>query len=558
MCTIQNRIERTFTCDVLVVGAGLAGLRAAYDCAAAGLRVLVAVKGTLCSGASFYPLTEGLGSQLPLDEADKPAYLQEVLETGAGIADPELVQILIDSIEPEARRLPELGIEPDIYVNTGRPACFAKRQRKLAVWRGWQGIRSRAREIFAKLDGVTVLEHSDLLRIVKAEGRVAGALLSNGDGSLDVVHTGCVVLATGGYCGLYKHSLNTPDVCGIGHSVALDAGAALINLEFMQFIPGLTAPRYQTLFNEYTLVHVTKTENDIGQDILAAYLPPDVSMADCLTDRAMHGPFTAADRSRYFDLAIMDDAIRRHNESGLTLHYDAEIFTDQNPYCIAYVPFLKSVGVDLRTQNISIAPFAHCANGGIRIDRNGATSVPGLFAAGEAAGGVHGADRHGGLATAASIVFGARAAASAVRYARENAGAPDFSDVQAVTDFMEWLDCGPGHLSTEQVHQQIGEVLWYRGNVLRTGAELRTGLEQLVALQRDYAPLSDASCSTLRKAVQVYHDLRTAQALLCTMLFREESRGSHYRADFPEKKKELEGKRTLLYEENGKQEVQMI
>ena len=104
----------------------------------------------------------------------------------------------------------------------------------------------------------------------------------------------------------------------------------------------------------------------------------------------------------------MDDAIRRHNEHGVTLHYNEEIFTDQNPYCVSFVPFLKSVGVDLHKQEISIAPFAHCANGGIRIDKDGATAVPGLFAVGEAAGGVHGADRHGGPATAASIRSAAR------------------------------------------------------------------------------------------------------------------------------------------------------
>ena len=558
MCIMQKRMERTLTCDVLVVGAGLAGLRAAYDCAASGKRVLLAVKGTLCSGASFYPLTAGLGSQIPLDEADKPVYLQEVLETGAGIADPELVRILIDSIESEARRLPELGIEPDLYVNAGRPACFAKLRRKMAVWRGWSTIRSRAREIFTKLDGITVLEHSDLLRIIKVDGCVAGALLSHGEDGVDVVHTGCVLLATGGYCGLYKHSLNTPDVCGVGHSAALDAGASLINLEFMQFIPGLTAPRYQTLFNEYSLIHVTDSENDTGQDILRAYLPPDVSMADCLYDRAMHGPFTAADRSRYFDLAIMDDAIRRHNEHGLTLHYDAEIFTDQNPYCVTFVPFLKSVGVDLKTQEISIAPFAHCANGGIRIDRDGATAVPGLFAAGEAAGGVHGADRHGGLATAASIVFGARAAAAAVRYVDQSAGVPAFSDSQALVDLEAWLDCGSGRLTAQQVQSQIGEILWYRGNVLRSGPALQEGLSQLEALQRDYAPLAVAASGSLRQAIQAYHGLRTSQALLRTMLLREESRGSHYRADFPERQQKLEGKRSLLYEQSGRQEVQFF
>ena len=551
----QTKVEKALTCDVLVVGAGLAGLRAAYDCASAGLRVVLAVKGGLCSGASFYPLTAGLGSQLAMNEADKPLYMEEVLECGDSLADPELVKVLIDDIDREAPRLTEIGILPDIYVNTGRPACFAKRQRKLAVWRGWSEIRGRAREIFAGLDQLTLMEHCDLLRLIQSDGRIAGALLCDRDEKLYTVHTGCVILATGGYCGLYKHSLNTPDVCGIGHSVALDAGAELINMEFMQFIPGLTAPRYQTLFNEYSLIHVTAMENDAGEDVLRQWLPADVSAEECLQDRAMHGPFTTADKSWYFDVSIMADAIRRHSESGVTLHYDEGVFTDKNPYCEKFVPFLLSVGVDLRKENISIAPFAHCANGGIRIDKDGATSVPGLFAAGEAAGGVHGADRHGGLATAASIVFGARSAAAAARYVRAQAAVPEFSDEQAVAALMDWLDRGSGTVSGEEVQQKIGEILWYRGNVLRSGDALREGIEQLDALQKEYAPLSEKAGSSLRRNVQVFHGLRTAQVLLHAMLSREESRGPHYRADFPERNDALTGKKIVLRETDGHLEI---
>ena len=133
---------------------------------------------------------------------------------------------------------------------------------------------------------------------------------------LSLIHI-CVLLATGGYCGLYKHSLNTPDVCGVGHSAALDAGASLINLEFMQFIPGLTAPRYQTLFNEYSLIHVTDSENDTGQDILRPYLPPDVSMA-CLLYTSTEGKVNCQTKiyrnfSVFFDMKVRYFAIRSNN-----------------------------------------------------------------------------------------------------------------------------------------------------------------------------------------------------------------------------------------------------
>lgn len=556
---LKNKLSAApITCDVLVVGAGLAGLRAAYDCAAAGLQVQLAVKGTLCSGASFYPLTRALGSQMPKDEADKEVYLQEVLETGAGVADPELVKILIDEILEESRRLPELGIQQKEYMLTGRPACFAKTKRKMASWGEWDATRERSRKIFGEIENMTVREHCDLVRLVTAEGRIAGAILCDKEDNLYTVHTGAVILATGGYCGMYKHSLNTPDVCGVGHSAAMDAGAELINIEFMQFIPGLTAPRYQTLFNEYTLVHTTHVENDIGEDILRPYLPADVTQEECFADRSLHGPFTTDDKGRYFELAIMDDAIRRHSEKGVTLHYSPAIFTEQNQYCVTYIPFLKSVGVDLHTQNISIAPFAHCANGGIRIDKDGATAVPGLYAAGESAGGVHGADRHGGLATANSIVFGARTAAAAAKYVQANGAVPAYEDAAAVDALQDWLNVGEGKLSAKEVHAAVSELLWYRGNVLREGKLLQEGLEQLDMLQKDYNALRAAESTSIRFATQVFHDLRTAKALLTAMLSREESRGSHFRSDFPGRVPEWEGKRLVLKEQEGSLTVECI
>ena len=338
----------------------------------------------------------------------------------------------------------------------------------------------------------------------------------------------------------------------------MDVGAELINIEFMQFIPGLTAPRYQTLFNEYTLVHTMRVENDIGEDILTPYLPDDVTQEECFADRSLYGPFTTDDKGRYFELSIMDDAIRRHSEMGVTLHYSPAIFTEQNQYCVNYIPFLKSVGVDLHTQKISIAPFAHCANGGIRIDKDGATAIPGLYAAGEAAGGVHGADRHGGLATANSIVFGARTAAAAAKYVQANGVVPDYEDAAAVDALQDWLNVGEGKLSAEEVHAAVSELLWYRGNVLREGKLLQEGLAQLEDLQKNYNALQAAEDGSLQFAAQVFHDLRTAKALLTAMLNREESRGSHFRSDFPGRVPEWEGKRLVLKERDGGLHVERI
>ncbi len=225
------------SCDILVIGSGLAGLRAAYDCLEAGCSVIQVSKGNFCSGASFYPLTGGLGAQLPKDEADKETYLCELLSTGAGIASPEMYGILVDGITREIDRLKTLHIET--YTGSGRPACFAKKERKLVAWRDWGRIRKETGGVLRAFPKYRGLAYTTMLRLVKEGERVTGALFSDEKNQVLYVNASAVILASGGYCGLYEYSLNTPDVAGIGQSAALDAGASLTNLEFMQFIPVL-------------------------------------------------------------------------------------------------------------------------------------------------------------------------------------------------------------------------------------------------------------------------------------------------------------------------------
>lgn len=545
----EPSIEKRAGCDILVVGAGLAGLRAAYDCAKAGLRTVLAAKGGLCSGSSFYPLMDGLGAQLPLDDADRDVLLREMLESGAGIADERLCRVLVDEVAAEVARLPELGIEPRSI--QGRVSCFAKQERRIVTWSDWLATRKRTAAVFAAA-GIPVLEHCDLLRLVVQDGVVAGALLSDAMGDLVYMETPAVVLATGGFCGLYKHSLNTTDVCGSGHSIALDAGAKLINLEFLQFIPGLTKPRYKVLFGEVALWHCTGITDETGAPVMKNYLPPGVSLAECLEQRALHGPFTTADVSRFFDLAMMAHAIQTHSETGFTLHFDPAIARDNNGFVRNILQLYTEKGIRLEREPISIASFAHCANGGVWIDEYGGTGVGGLFAAGEVAGGVHGADRHGGAATSACLVFGSRAARAAADWARQHKASP-ITPGKAAKTLWDWVDSGvSGGPSPREVLQALEEPLWYHANVLRSGSELERVQHLVCGLAQDYnAAEAVWNGDAPKTALQAFHALRTVQAALSAMLLRRESRGPHYREDYPDRDDALQGKRIVVEEKNG-------
>lgn len=562
------KISETICCDYLVAGSGLAGIRAAFDCAKTGKKVLWLTDGNLCSGSSFYPLTAGLGSQLPDDEEDIPVFLEEVLETGCTMADPVLTEIVIREITEQIRKLPEIGMQPERCINN-RPACFAKKDRLLYAWRGWDTIRENVRKIFAAKPNVTVREHCDLARLDVRDNAVKGALFTNENGQLCYAHCGALILATGGYCGLYKHSLNTNETTGVGHSVAMDAGADLINLEFLQFIPGFTKPVYKLLFSETTLRRAVAVKNADGEDALEDYLkelPEEdrVSMKDCLEDRAMHGPFTTEDRSRYFEQAMMKDAQEYHRECGFEITFDPGIAEDDNGFIRKAREMYAKFNIDLSKDRIWLGSFAHCCNGGIRIGAYGETCVDGLFAAGETAGGVHGADRHGGMATAAALVFGSRAAQGAEKYLKEREGAGPTSDSgigrdaeQAAEELIAWITPEKdGGLSAESILKELEEKLWYECNCCREGNRLKELLGWIRDTRRAYDARKAAETECLKKALRTFHGLRTAEALVLAMLERDESRGPHYRSDCPEKKKELDGRRVLVAENGGKIEAQ--
>ncbi len=520
------------SCDVLVAGAGLAGMRAAFDCAKAGLRVLWTAKGTLCSGSSFYPLTPGIGCQLPDGDADKETFLDEILDAGQTMADEEMCRALVNEITSETERLSDFRITP--FRCTGRAACFAKRERIILDWTGWDTIRENVRQIFGAMPNVTVREHCDIVRILKDGDAVSGAILCNAENTLIPVSAPAVILATGGLCRLYQHSLNTPDVCGLGQSIALDAGAELVNIEFMQFIPGLMTPVYAMLFSEASLWHCTDVQDGAGRSIIPPYLPEGVSLHDCLMDRSMHGPYTTRDRSRYFEEAMMHELQAKGSDDGFRLLYNEQFHTDPNPYYAAARNMYLSKGIDPVREPITILPFAHCCNGGVHINIHAETAVPGLFAAGEAAGGLHGADRQGGLASAACLVYGAHAAASAVRYVGAHA-APPIDARDAVQSFGAWIATdGEPRLTPADVLKRLRHDLWLDAGIVRSGERLEALLKEIRAARRSYNAASQISANTdARLGIKAFHALRTAEALILAMLARKESRGPHNRSDYP-------------------------
>lgn len=551
MIVMEQTFYQILSADAAIIGGGLAALTAARTCAEAGLSVVMIVKRELCSGSSFYPLTSGLGFQTTGDGDDRNWFFEELQESGAGMQDDRLAQIYIDESRKRIADLDSLGI-PYFVRTDSKKACFAKRVRHCLRLIELQKSRMSIAEKFYQASNVTVLEYCDAVTLIKENDRVAGVVAADERSRLYYVKAGAVLLASGGYGGLYKHSLNSADVIGAGQAMALKAGCVLVNMEFIQFIPGVISPTYKLLFSETSLRYGEGLFNKDGEDILRKYLPEGISEQECIALRSGHGPFTNKDSSRYFDIAMMSEILKTGEDCGFRIQYSPEMFRTDDFHIRDYLALCRNNHVNLENDSLWIAPFGHAANGGVWINEHAQTTVEGLYAAGEVSGGLHGADRHGGNSTGNCLVFGHRAAEAMIQ--NQPKSVTGCSENEAMEQYLAEIHTGgSGSVLPEEAMTEIRDTLWKTCNVVRSGAVLNEALSQVEQLRSTYnAAVLIRAGESIKKAVSVSHALTTAEAVLRAADGRKESRGSHYRQDYPEQNDEHFLKRQFIFMNQNK------
>ncbi|HEY7678743.1 MAG TPA: FAD-binding protein [Candidatus Methylomirabilis sp.] len=416
------------TVDVLVVGGGCAGLRAAGEAAGLGARVLLVNKGRIgrtgCSAFLDHRIEYSL-MNIPDQAPDSPArYLEDLLACGAGRNDRTVVEAFVEGILHERDVLQRLGMR--FRQEGGRPRRLQlpghSCPRSLVCEAGFGRKLLGCLSDLARSRGAELREGVVALDLLRAGARVAGALVAYArTGEVAVVGAGAVVLAAGGVGNAFPLTTNPPDIAGDGVALAWRAGAALRDMELVQCYPLTASPPRGTYLVSGILL-AGRVINRLGEAF--AFEAP--------AGLALH----AARKARLRALCewMAAEAAEDRGVEGRSLEWDGtaiprETYEAEMPATYAA---LRRGGADLLRDRIRIAPGAHQMLGGLGVNGHGATSLPGLYAAGEDMGGLHGADRLSGTGILEGLTFGRLAARAAVAFAAAAGPAPP-EDTAATT-----------------------------------------------------------------------------------------------------------------------------
>jgi L-aspartate oxidase len=490
--------------DFVVIGPGVAGLRAAIELAAAGRVLVLAKKEVAISGGS--PSDHALS-----DEDEISLHLQDTLTAGDGLSNPAAAKTLveegIDRIEELIAWATDLGSKSTKLVFSQEGARSHNRiLHAQGESTGTEIMRVQQAKAHS-LKNISIAPFASTTELITDAGRVCGVSLLDDKGMPHDVACSAVLLATGGTGHIYRNTTNPDTATGDGVALAFRAGAEIGDMEFVQFHPTTLyvkkAPRFllsDALRSEGACLRNFELDRFMGKYHPLGELAPRDLMARAIVHEMEVSH--ARDPFVYLDLTHL-------NATKVQKRFPRIYAT-----CMQY-------NIDITEDMIPVRPAAHFAMGGVRTDLNGKTNIAGLYAAGEcAATGVHGANRFPSNSLLEALVYGARAG-KAMREELKPVSRPDTPPKAAYSN-------GPVDAGIEETIGRIQDLMWNEVGIVR----MRPGMQKAVSALQEIAPkLAHPKTRRTHEAANLH---LAALIVARSALAREESRGAHYRIDYPD------------------------
>jgi L-aspartate oxidase len=498
----------TETTDFLVIGGGVAGLRAAIELAGTGAQVLVITKDESTEGSTEYA-QGGIAVALS-DEDEVGIHYEDTIKAGDGLCDEEAVRILVEEGPPRIEELMEWGAEFD---REGTRLSFtleaAHSRKRILHAQGDATGKELQRVLVSKarsFPGIMRYPYTMVVDLLVEDGRCTGALMLH-RGRFKAVRARATILATGGAGQIYSVTTNPQVSTGDGIAAAARAGAELRDMEFVQFHP---TSLYMPAAPHFLLSEAMRGEgavliNEDGKRFMEGYDPRAELASRDVVSRAIADEMQGTGSSHvYLDLRDMDQDFVRNR------------FPRIYATCMEYE-------MDITKAPVPVCPAMHYIMGGVRTDTGGATTLPGLYAAGETAcTGIHGANRLASNSLLEGLVYGARAGASATG---EGAIGNGVKEINAPRPFTI-----PAH---DEIRGTLRKLMWDRVGIIRSEKSLMEAREEM----RQWEYILKKKFMT-RRELELKNMLGVAISITEAALLRKESVGSHYRSDFPKKASE--------------------
>ena len=563
--------------DVVVVGAGGAGLRAAIAAADYGSKVALVTKSLL--GKAHTVMAEG-GIAAALGNEDKrdnwKVHFRDTIRGSKNLANWEMAKIHAEKAPERVKELEKWG------------AVFDRSKEGKISQRNFGGHRyprlahvgdRTGLEIIRTLqdyavhkENIDVFMEFTVTTLLKSKSTVAGVLAYNrSSGNFKVFESGAVILATGGIGKAYRVTSNSWEYTGDGHALAHLAGADLIDMEFVQFHPtGMVWPPSVkgTLVTEGVRGEGGILINSEGERFMFNYIPEAFAAETAKTEEeadawlkgeegAMRPPelLTRDVVARAIMAEVKEGRGSPHGGAFLDIASRQPADYIQRKLPSMYHQFKELATLDITKEPMEVGPTTHYMMGGIKVDAGTAAStVGGLYAAGEAAAGMHGANRLGGNSLSDLLVFGKIAGQSASNYAQENSHTSPHGDEikKGIDDALKPFEDGTEN--PYAIHEELQEVMEEHAGIVRTGEGLEKGIQKLEKIRKKLPNLHAKGDRKYNPGWHLCLDLNnmiiTSLALANAALERKESRGAHTRLDYPNYDDDL-GKVNMIIRPNS-------